>query len=417
MTTTENAVGAVALPAAELKDAVDRIKPAIARASGSALPVLQGVRIAASGRLVTFTATDLDLTLEQTVELPVEATDFTVVVPGAVLGKFAMQAKKDKAIVTIAPGTPEKGDDNEHPVNLWADDFKLEARGVAADEWPAPQLDSDPQLVPLDLDALCAVAFAAGDDDSRPILTSVRVGAPEMPDADNWGAEYVSTDSYRLAIVQSPIDCGITKKEHFSPYSSILIPAKAVAQVEKHLDRLRKGKSTFHGELTAEATERDITLAFEDGFTLRTRTIEGAFPNYASLVRQTSTPGISGVDLEELAATTERIDKMGSGSQGTPIRIQATDEEGTLRLVLISQENGTVSREIPGVFNPDAEGLALNPAFLVSVLKPHVKGHPEYQTDTIEAVDTLKPAIVRDDAAFGNRAVRRINLLMPVRVS
>lgn len=416
-TTTSPAVG-ITVPAADFKEAIDRVKPAVHNFSAS-LETLRGVHIDVHDGVATFTATDLDLRLSQTI--PVDSdVSFQTVVDKKVLDKFAIQAKKTKADVHVEPS----GDDK---TVLSADGIRFEVESMSADEFPASVGELE-DTATFDLDALVHCLTAASPNEDRPILTGILVRTLE-----DGTSEYAATDSFRLQVVTSPVETGIDSPPaegwHPTHERDVLIPAKAVEQIEKHLLRTRKDEHhSGVGEVAYNG--RDMRLAFDNGFTVGTRLIEGDFPNYKNLLRDDK-PNSRFDDVEEARSAIDKLIGMskGVGFEVTPIRIEGAEGSDTLTLRMVGQDIGELSAEVGGTL--PAELVAYNPKFLADVFTPR-KDHKQLACNEFAAVDHLKPATFEDHVTYGDvverdgrkvvgvtpgREVRRCHLIMPVRVT
>ena len=151
-----------------------------------ALPVLSGLRLELRGNQLSVTGTDLDLTIQLTIEVGGD-TDGGVVLPARLsadivrsLGGGAVEVRVDGDDVSIDNA---RSHFTVRPLSL--DDYpKLASPVNSSVTLPAAQFG----------DALRQVVRAASTDEARPILTGV------MMVAEGDGLRMVATDSYRLAV-------------------------------------------------------------------------------------------------------------------------------------------------------------------------------------------------------------------------
>lgn len=378
--------------AAALKAALLRVKPAIAKANGGRLPVLQTVRIDGHGDHVTVTATDLDLTLEVNVPSGPSSVG-SALVPVKTLTKLVGKTKGTIGLLA----DPEVTD----KVVLTAGKARIDVR-----TWDLPEFPVLPDIgwlsqVSLDLDAMREVTGAVSTDDARPILNTVLVHDQDM----------VGTDSYRLFLVRS---------QNTLSADPILVMRNAAA----YLGKLGGVTNGVVGEARTKAPghTNGYLRVFRDDLVVTTRLMDGDFPNYKQLVPSTDERLVSfGPEflpaLEWVADMWKSVsDRWGSAA---PVRLEAppsTVELGDaaaatssahMTLAIRQADAGDVTVPVPVTWHTGLTLLAYNPEYLISSLK----GLP---FDGIIGLDALKPAMAKLVDDEGREHVR---LLMPVRVS
>jgi len=337
-----------------------------------ALPVLSGLRLELVGDQLTVTGTDLDLTIQLSVEVGGER-DGGVVVPARLaadivrsLGSGKVDVSADGDDVAISNG---RSNFTVRPLSF--DDYpKLASAVHTSVTLPSSQFG----------DALRQVVRAASTDEARPIPPGVLMTA----EAD--GLRMVATDSYRLAVRD------LAGQQVLAADQKVLVPGRALTE----LQRLVGSGDT----VTMGLGDRDA--AFEVGSTrLTTRLIEGEFPNYRQLI-PASHPNTLTVEREPLMEAIRRVKIL--AKDATPVRLQMGGD--TLRLTAITQDVGNASEELDAQYDGTELTVAFNPDYLAA-------GVEACQGDsvTLSTLDALKPAVVR---GVGNPDY--LYLLMPVRV-
>lgn len=324
--------------AVDLRKAFTTVKPAVPRANGSALPVLQHCRIDFGYAGATVTATDLDFTI--TAPVAGAVTDpgaAPILLPHAATLKFLTACKRET--VTVHPDG----------AILAGNGASLRGTDAPADEYPRlPQLDGA-ETFTADCNAYRAVAYAASTDVCRPILTAVCF----QPGA------VVATDSYRLA-------CADTATE--GPSRDLLVPSpKAVAKL-------------FTGDFArCDYTEKYARFEFDAGHTVTVRLIEGTYPNYRGLFPPADASVLFSVpDAAALAAAVKTL----PASKDTSARFEPDGEVSA---------DGTTVRPVFTV--PPAYAQAFNPSYLAGMLRPFGAG-----PFTLRQTGSGKPAVaVTDD--------------------
>ena len=338
-----------------------------------ALPVLSGLRLELSGNQLSVTGTDLDLTIQLSIEVGGDGDGGTVL-PARLAADIVRSLGSGKVDV-VAEGTDE--------VNISNGRSHFTVRPLSFDDYPklASPVNSSVTLPATQFgDALRQVVRAASTDEARPILTGV------MMTAEGDGLRMVATDSYRLAVRD------LVGQQVLAADQKVLIPGRALTE----LQRLVGGGP----DVTMRLGDRDAT--FEVGSTrLTTRLIEGEFPNYRQLIPP-SHPNTLTVEREPLLEAIRRVKIL--AKDATPVRLQMGGD--TLRLTAITQDVGNATEELDAVYVGTELTVAFNPDYFAAGVEACIG-----DSITLSTLDALKPAVVRgvgiDDYLY---------LLMPVRV-
>jgi DNA polymerase-3 subunit beta len=355
-----------------LVDALASAGRAVAGRSGA--PVLSGIRLEVTGDSVRVTGTDLDLTIEVTVEVNGDR-DGVVVAPGRLITDI-VRALEPGAVVL-------ESDDEDLRITSGRSQFRVHTH--PAGEFPRlPQASGASVTLPAQglAEALPQVTRAASGEDSRPILTGVLMAA------EAGGLRLVATDSYRLA-VRDLEGVGILGEGE-----KVLVPSRALNELQR---------------LLSSATEVSLRLGAHDAtfstghVTLVTRLIEGEFPNYRQLI-PAAYPNRLVVGREALADAVRRV-KLLARDATTPVRL-ALRPDG-VELTVITTDWGTATEDVDAKYEGAEMTVAFNPTYLVDGIEAMTSDEV-----TLDTLDPLKPATLRP-ADAGDY----LYLLMPVRVS
>lgn len=339
------------------------------------MQVLSGVKLDLRGDQLTVTGSDLELTVRVTAEVGGIADGSCVVLASLVSdivkslsdGKVEVSLEGDELAITC-----ERASFSVRTMELEQYPRLLEPTGEAL-SLPAAQVAQ----------ALKRVVKAASTDESRPILTGVR-----MEPVEEGGLRMVATDSYRLAL-SDLAGTGSVLSGH-----KVLVPSKALAELIRVLDE--------SGDVTIRLGERDVT--FETGSVkLTTRLIEGEFPNYRQLI-PSSYPNVLEVDKAALIDAVRRMRILTTETKNIRLRLSSDGIE----LSAVNQEWGKGSEVVDATYDGAELVVAFNPDYLIAGLE----GVPS-ETALLQTLDAMKPAVLRgkDDTSG------YLYLLMPVRVS
>jgi DNA polymerase-3 subunit beta len=355
-----------------LADAVATAQRTVASRSG-ALPVLQDLRITATGDGLELVGSDLEIT--NRVQVPADVEETGVAVVPKLLGDIVRKLEPGPVTVTVT------GDE----AVLTAGRFSTSLRLKPAEDYPrlAP---TDGQGVRVDAAAFAAalrqVVRAASKDDLRPILTGV------LLTAHAGGLRLVATDSYRLAVRDlkgvSMLDEG----------QRVLVAAKGLAEVQR---------LAGDGEIEVVLRERDVVFRTSRA-EVTARLIEGDFPNYEQLI-PSGYPNRLTVARDALLDALDRVQIVGQNRDNAAVRI-AMSGSG-LELSMSSQDVGNAQETLDAKFEGSELTVAFNPVFLRDGAEA-----VDATEVALETIDPLKPATLR--AADGGDF---LYLLMPVRTS
>jgi DNA polymerase-3 subunit beta len=241
--------------------------------------------------------------------------------------------------------------------------------------------------------ALRQVVRAASSDDARPLLTGVLI-APE-----DKGVRLVATDSYRLAMRD------IEGSESFSDQNQILVPARALAELQRLSTLAGGGKDeTADSDGSGDGSptvglaigEHDVTFV-AGNVHVSTRLLDGSYPDYRQLI-PADYPNRLHVGKDSLLDALRRV-RLLVRDNTTPVRLSM--RAGGVDLTVVSQEVGDASETVDADFDGEELTIAFNPTYLIDGVEV-----------LLETVDATKPATVRAAERTDYRY-----LLMPVRVS
>src|SRR4051812_6693940 len=356
-----------------LAEAVATAQRTVASRTG-ALPVLQDLRVTASGDEVELVGSDLEIT--NRVQITADVEESGVAVVPKLIGDIVR--KLEPGAVTFAV----TGDE----AVISSGRFSTSLRLKPAEDYPR-LAGNDGQGVRLDAAAfalaLRQVVRAASKDDLRPILTGV------LLTTHGGGLRLVATDSYRLAVRDLK---GVTSM--LAEGQRVLVAAKGLAEVQR---------LAGDGEIEVVLRERDVVFRTSRA-EVTARLIEGDFPNYEQLI-PSGYPNRLIVNRTSLMEALDRVQIVGQNRDNAAVRL--TMSASGLDLSMSAQDVGNAQESLDAKFEGSELTAAFNPVFLREGVDA-----VESAEVALETIDPLKPATLR--AADGGDF---LYLLMPVRTS
>lgn len=234
----------------------------------NSIPILSNVLLRASGDAVTVTATDLDMTLT-------ESVDATECQPGAVtvncdaLAK-ALKGMKGERVRLAYAGERLSVTDCETGANV-------RLATLPAADWPNTMESRAECAFAIDAAQLVAdwsrIRSAVSSEETRYYLNGILMHAPET----NGGRvlRMAATDGHRLGRITRPLPAGA------EALPDIIVPRKTVANVLAWLGKKAAGDVAFEVR-KANVGERIRIQA--NGWHLDAKTIDGSFPDYSRVI-------------------------------------------------------------------------------------------------------------------------------------
>jgi DNA polymerase-3 subunit beta len=340
----------------------------------TAVLVLGGVQLRAFEARLELAATDMELSLRASLEADVDG-EGEVVVPGRLLldivralpeSDVHLEHRSEEAMLHVTCGTAS---------------YRIHT--YAAEDFPRLLNVETVPLHPVDRDALLEtisrVGRSASRDESRPVLTGILVRFE--PDKLVMAA----TDSYRLAVKETPAPGGLPELE-------AIIPARALQELSRlavNADEVQLGLHENHVVFGAE------------GAWLTTRRIDGQFPNYRQLLPQQFEHELQ-LPREELLEVVRRVSLM--SQRNSPLRLRFA--AGELRVSAQTPDVGEAHESLPAPYEADPMEIGFNADFLRDGLES-----VDSSTVRIKLISPLRPAVLEGETPDYTY------LIMPIRLA
>lgn len=310
--------------------------------SRTTIPILKGIllKVDKEGRL-TMSASDLDLSIEKTLEVENPRAG-EVVVYAKLFGDIIRKLPNDMITVEF--------DDGKVMIRCASSEFNI--IGLPADEFPNINMPADTSdLILFDKDVLKEMirktSFAASIDESRGVITGVLIEMQEK------SLNMVALDGFRMAIAREAM---INRERE-----NIVIPAKILQEISKIISEAETEK---HDQVRLYINEKRAIFLIED-IKVVLRLLDGEFIKYRDILPKENKTRVV-VNRGDLLNSIERaslLAKVGKNNlikldmKGSNLEITSKSEEGNVKEdVMISKEGNDLT-------------IGFNSKYLMDVLK------------------------------------------------
>lgn len=337
----------------------------------STLPILSNILLATDNGRLKLSATNLEIGINCWVDAQIHE-DGATTVPARLLTDLVNSLPQAPVDISV----PE----DSNILNVKSAGSSANIKGMDASEFPLiPSAEGGEPPVRFDASQLKEiieeVAFAAADDDSRPVFTGVLIQVSEEK------ITFAAADAFRLAVRVAPLP----GDDH--PRGDILVPARTLTELARILPS--------EGQVEMIVTpNRSQVLFHTEQVDLVSRLIEGTFPNYRQIIPKEHTTRAV-VETKEFAGVVKsaalfardssnitRIKINPGGSDGLEpgaVTVEATAED-------LGDNVGTINAAVDG---PELQ-VIFNVKYLADVLA--VIDTPEV---ALEVTSATRPGVIR----------------------
>ncbi len=332
------------------------------------LPILSNFLLKAEKGKIIFLATDLSISMglvlggkiEEEGEISVPAKEFSALISQLTAGKVDLSSEKDSLLVRS--GT-----------------FKARLVGISGEEFPKiePPSGRGLEIKAEDLSLLLKrTIFATAKDDSRPVLTGIKLMRSEK-----GRIKAMATDGYRLSVVTAPAGGEIGE--------GAIIPARFLSEADKF--------SELAGINLSICQSGEVGVVGGNGW-LSGRILAGEFPPVEKIIPQTFDLSIS-INRSEL----EKAVKIAAIFARSAANIIKWDiKPGKLKVSANSPQIGENETLLEVEGKGEGE-MAFNGRYLLDYL-----GSTDEEAINFSMMDSLKPGVFKSK--------NYLHVIMPVRV-
>ena len=344
-------------------------------ATRSTLPITQNVLLSTDRSMLKLSATNLEIGITTWVGAMVEE-EGSITVPARLLSDFvdSLPAERIDLNVTQRPKA----------VELSCARSQATINGTDAEEFPPIPTVEEGLAAKLDVrklrTAIAQVAFAAATEESRPVLTGVKL---EMEGDDFTMA---AADGFRLAVHKDKL------VEPVAEPASVIIPAKTLQEINRFL-----GDQDEPVEMMMSPSKGQALFQLKS-IEVVSQLIQGVFPNYGQLIPQSyQTRAV--FDLQEFqraARTASIFARDGSGIIRLQIVPGTDGGSGKIIISAKAEEVGEHTDEIDTEIEGDEAKIAFSNRYLLDVLSVLERGKVALEATSPSSPGVFRPTTTDD---------------------
>ena len=325
-------------PQTTLAAAVDRVLNVVPQKTTMA--ALGHLLLEASGKHVKLTATDLDLTIQTTIDAEVLQD-----------GRVTLPAKRFSEIVRqLDPAGDVELDVHKANALITAGRANFRILGMGPEEFPNVPALAFKKGVSIPAEqlrkAIQKTVFCVSKDETRRALTGI------LWEVDKNSMSMVGTDGHRLARISLPVEIGIDKRVES------IVPTKALNQV------LRLAGEAIEDGVQVKLAEDHVVFKFEKT-TLFTRLIEGPFPKYQDVIPKGNDKKL----IVKRYALTDALRRVSLLADNLTHQVRMAMNQDTAVLSARTQDIGEAQEEIEAQYGAEELVMGFNAQYLGDVLR------------------------------------------------
>lgn len=344
------------------------------------IPILSNVLIKAEDGVLSMTATDMDLEINESVAANV-ATSGAITAPAHTLHDIVRKFPDSEVTIEL------NNEGTQITVSAGRSQFKLSCLPVA--DFPAigaGDLPQDFSIPAAELRALIdRTKFAMSTEETRYYLNGIYLHEAERDGVAVLRA--VATDGHRLARFEMPLP------DSAKGMPGIIIPRKAIME-------LRKLSDDAADSIKISLSESKIRFEF-DHIVLTSKLIDGKFPDYQRVIPE----GNDKIVECDPKAFTSAIDRVSTISDGKSRAVKIALDGKMMTISASSAEAGSAKEQMEVNGDTDIE-IGFNAKYLLDITS-QIEG----EGCRLTLADAASPTIIQD-----NSDPSALYVLMPLRV-
>lgn len=337
--------------------------------SRSTLPILANILLATENGRLKLSATNLEIGINCWVDAEIQE-DGSTTIPAKLITDLVNSLPQTEVEISVK--------DDAHVAGIKSQRSSATIKGMDPSEFPLiPNAEGSELPIVLDAaqlkEAIQEVAFAAADDDSRPVLTSVYV------EVGNEKMTFAAADAFRLAVRVIELPGQDQSQE------TILIPARTLEE----LARILPAEGSVEMIVTPN---RSQVLFHTEQVDLVSRLIEGTFPPFRSIIPKEHTTRAV-IETKEFAAAVKSVTPFARDSSNIArVKVAGGEgsDEGSLTLEATAEDVGSNISTINATVDGPEQQIIFNVKYLTDVL--NVISTPEV---ALEVTSAARPGVIK----------------------
>lgn len=315
-------------------------------ATRSTLPILSNIMLASDNGRLKLSATNLEIGINCWIGAKVDL-DGAITLPARILADLVNSLPPERIDLQLVVRT--------NTLNLKCGRLEANIKGNDAQEFPLILVPDDEKPFLLKANVLHQmidqVAFAAAQDESRPVLTGV------LADIGAESLTLAAADGYRLS-VRKEIVVGVERE------TSVVIPAKA-------LQELRRVNIADDATVSMLISKNRNQVFFHlDDVDLVSQLVEGAFPDYKQIIPTSYNTKTTLTTIDFLNAV--RMAFIFARDASNMVRVQVipggANVIGKVVVTATSPEHGDNVSELEATIEGAPIEIAFNARYLIDIL-------------------------------------------------
>lgn len=345
------------------------------------IAVLSNVRMDVSEKTLSLTATDMDLSITETVPAT-SKKDGCTTVPAHMLYDIVRKLPDGAEIEC-------KVADDGSKMSIKAGSSRFSLGCLPVDEFPVMEQGELPHSFIISSAECSALihkpGFAMSTEETRYYLNGVYLHAAGEKDKV---LRAVATDGHRLARLEIGLPAGA------ADMPGVIVPRKATYELRKLIE-------DGEGDVNISLSENKIRFAYGNAV-LISKLIDGNFPDYERVI-PSGNDNMMEVDCKSFREAVDRVSVIASDKTRA---VKLEIDSGRLTLSATSAEHGNASEEIDITYSGPKLEIGFNSRYMLDMMA-NIEG------DTAQFLfnDASAPALVRDASDMSS-----LYVIMPMRV-
>ncbi len=365
----------ITIPLSELSKKMIAISGVVP--SKTTMPILSMTLIKADSSGISFSATDLDISVTSKVNGSVDEE-----------GVISAPAKKIAEIVkSLSDGDVTLSADGEK-LTIICGKSKFTINGRSAEDFPKLPIQESKTEFSIDANLLGELVqktiYAVSTDLTRSSMCGVKW------EVDRTGLLMVATDGHRLARVETKLSLADIQK------AEVIVPPKAMSTFRAFAEKDEMIKVSIG----------DNSISFEmKEVSIYSRLLEGPFPNYRKVIPENNKKELL-VSREALSLATRRVSILSDALTHQVIFSLGKD---ILKMHVATQDLGEATEDIAVTYSEEEMDIGYNAAYIQDILRTINTDDIAFYLDKPDNAGMIKPVDQSGD-------IKQLCIIMPLRI-